>query len=114
MVKSKDARLNKKKYGYYLMGAEDHFVCVYCEVVQKIKNGSNRLRVCKKYLEECGRLEAIAKQKKARAEIGSKYYHSVTARRRRNDKKIEQDFLNLLGGDRKFMPVAEKLNQVPL
>jgi RPA family protein len=114
MAKSKDARMKKKKYGYYLMDAEDRFVCVYCEVVQKIKNGSNHIRVCKKYLEECGRLEAIAKKKKAHAETGRKYYHGVTSRRRRNDKEIEKDFLNLLGSDRKFMPVAKKMNQVPL
>jgi hypothetical protein len=85
-------------------------VCVYCEVVQKIKNNSNHLRVCKKYLEECGRLEAIANQKKARTESGRKYSHGVTARRKRNDKKIEKDFLNLLGSDRNIMPVTKKLN----
>jgi uncharacterized ferritin-like protein (DUF455 family) len=83
-------------------------------VVQKIKNGSNHIHVCKKYLEECGRLEVIANQKKAHAESGRKHYHRVTARRRRNDKKIENDFLNLLGSDRKIMPVAKQLNQVPL
>jgi hypothetical protein len=85
-----------------------------CEVVQKIKNNSNHLRVWKKYLEEYRRLEAIAKQKKPRAETGRKYYHGVTARRRRNDKKIKKDFLNLLGSDRKCMLVAKKKNQVPL
>jgi hypothetical protein len=114
MTKSKDARAKKNKDGYYLMGAEDRFVCVYCEVVQKIKNGSNHLCVCKKYLEECGSLEAIAKQKKDCAETERKYYHGAMARRRRNDKKIEKDFLNLLGSDRKCMPVAKKLKQVPL
>jgi hypothetical protein len=90
MVKSKDARTKKNKDGYYLMGTKDSVVRVYCEVAQKNKTGSNHLRVCKKYLEECGRLEAIAKQKKARVETGRNYYHGVTARRRRNDQKIEK------------------------
>jgi hypothetical protein len=92
MPKSKDSGTKKKKDGYYLMGAEDPFVCVYCEVVQKIKNNSNHLCVCKKYLEECRRLEAIAKQKMARAETGRKYNHGVTVRRRRNDKKSKRTF----------------------
>jgi hypothetical protein len=41
MAKSSEAITRKKKYRFYLMGAGNYFVCVYCEVVQKLKNGSN-------------------------------------------------------------------------
>jgi hypothetical protein len=42
------------------MGAEDRVMFVYCEVVQKIKNSSNHLRVFKKFIEQSERLEVIA------------------------------------------------------
>jgi hypothetical protein len=67
MAKSKEAsgRPRRKKDGLYIMAVEDHyFVCVWCEVIQKIKTASNHLRVCKKYLEECGRHEQVDRQKK--------------------------------------------------
>jgi hypothetical protein len=109
MAKIKEAagRPMRKKYGMCIIGAEYRFVCLYCEVIQKIKNGSNNLHVCKKNLEECGRQEQIDKQKKTRAETPRKYYHSMTALRRRNGIKIKKDFLHLCGSRRKFM-LAEK------
>jgi hypothetical protein len=69
MAKSKEAagRPRRKKDGLYIMVAEDRLVCVYCEVIQKIKNAENPLCVCKNCLEEWGRQEQVDNQKEARA-----------------------------------------------